>query len=121
MSINFNLKKLKPSVHTEPNNHYGFWRLLNLIVSGSLIVGMMLSVFFIYRNVDKALTDTATIVNIKSQITFDVLDTKTYQETREAIDGKEKIKPIPADIRFVFDYQTATTTYESTTTTIKKE
>lgn len=121
MSISKRIKKTKLSLRYGQKNHYGFWRILNIIVSGILLAGVIFTVSFIYKNVNTALTNTVTIAKIRTQITFDALDTETYEQTKKTIEDKQSLKSIPSGVRFVFDYQTTTTIYEKNTTTTVNE
>ena len=99
------LKKILPKYHT----YYDFWRLLNIIVAGALLVGATLTVFFIYQNINTALVNTALITDVKTRLTFDTLDIESYEKIKNIIATKQAVKPISNNLRNIFVYgQTGT-------------
>lgn len=100
-------KKIK--ILLKYHTYYGFWRLLNIIVAGALLVGTTLAIYFINQNINIALVNTTLIADIKTRLTFDALDLEAYEKTKQIIAIKQVTKPIPKNLRNIFIYgQTGT-------------
>ncbi|PIT87727.1 MAG: hypothetical protein COU31_01290 [Candidatus Magasanikbacteria bacterium CG10_big_fil_rev_8_21_14_0_10_40_10] len=121
MSINDNLKKIKISLRYSGLGYFAFWRILNLIIIGLLLAGGFLSIYFIYQNINTALVNSATILNLKSNLTYDALNIIDFEKARQAIDNKKKQTPVQKNLRNLFVYgtivQTATSTNQISTST----
>lgn len=96
------LKKIKIPLRYRAT--YSFWRLLNIIVAGTLLTSTALAVYFIHQNINIALVNTALITNIKTYLTFDILDIESYEKIKKNIETKQIAKPIPNDLRNIFTY-----------------
>ncbi len=101
---------------TKDNSQFLFWRLLNIIVSGLLLVGMMLATTFIYKNIDIALTNATIISNIKSGVTFDTLDISGFERAKKTINNKKQLTTFTLITRNIFTYEEKTNSPSSTQT-----
>ncbi|MFH1291676.1 MAG: hypothetical protein ABIH87_00550 [bacterium] len=113
------LKKIK--IGLRYGGGFAFWRIINSIITGTLISGMVFSVFFTYQNLNTALANTTVVKIIKPNITFDALNINGHEKAEKIIEEKKSLEPIPKNLRniFTFSYNPSTTTptYEQTTTT----
>lgn len=99
------------------NSQFAFWRLINIIVSGILLIGMLLAILFVYKNINTALINAALISNIKSNLTFDTLDLKGFDKAKKMIESKKQTRPFQTNVRNIFIYSEKTTNVSSNQTT----
>jgi len=119
MSAN-NLKNFKISLRYK--TQFAFWRMLNLLIVGILLIGSGFAIYFVCNNINNALENTTLIINLKTNATFDSLDLKNYDTVNKKIKQKENLPALTTSTRNIFEYgpivttTTASTTSSSTTT-----
>jgi len=96
------LKKIK--ILLRYHTYYDFWRLLNIIVAGALLIGTSLAVYFIHQNINIALVNTALVTDIKTRLTFDTMNIESYEKIKKIINNKQTAKTIPNNLRNIFMY-----------------
>ncbi len=104
------------NILNKSDSQFATWRMLNIVISGILLAVLIFFIFFIYRNINTALINTATALEIKSKTTFDTLDLKKYDAARLIIENKKNLPTINQSMRNMFNYETPTTTTNSSAT-----
>lgn len=95
---------------------YGFWRLLNIIILGVLVFVAMFTYYFIYQNIYSTIANANAITSLRSNLNIYDLDLPAYERAQIAIAQKNHLEIIPNNIRNIFYYSTATSTYVNTNT-----
>lgn len=93
---------------------YAFWRLLNIVIFGLLISGVMFTYYFIYQNIYSTIANANAITSLRSNLNIYDLDLQAYEKAQTAIIQKKHLEEIPLNIRNIFYYNTGTSTYANT-------
>lgn len=100
-------------------NYYTTWSVANLIVIGTLLAAVILTFFFVYKNIYSLYNNAAAIVVLNSELTVDVLDFTAYNKILETIKIKDVKTEIPRNLRDIFSYASgaaaSSSLYASTT------
>ncbi len=107
-------KARKLSITIAYKGRYGFWRLLNIVLLGLLISGVMFTYYFIYQNIYSTITNANAIVSLRSNLNIYDLDLPAYEKASAAIKQKMRPEEIVPSIRNIFNYNTNTSTYADT-------
>lgn len=112
--MNYMLINNKLKIPVAYGGKYGFWRLLNIVIFGLLVFGVMFTYYFIYQNIYSAIANANAITSLRSNIHIYNLDLQAYEKAEAAIKQKRRLEEIPSNIRNIFYYNTNTSTYANT-------
>lgn len=105
-------------------NNYRLWRIFNMVIVGILIGAVIIIIYFVHYSINQALINTATVINLKNEMTFDKLDLIKYKETNRLLENKQNKQLVNQEIRNIFLFTTNEYTeikpqikYEKTTST----
>lgn len=98
------LSLLTQKIKFQKPNYYTTWSVANLIVMGTLLAAVILTFFFVYKNIYSLYNNAATIVILNSELTVDVLDFTAYNKILATIKAKDVKTEIPRNLRDIFSY-----------------
>lgn len=76
----------------------------------------MFTYYFIYENIYSTIANVNAIVALRSNISIYDLDLQAYEKARAIIKQKKQLEEFPPNVRNIFNYSTATSTYANTST-----
>ena len=109
------LSKLRLKSKNSKDSVFIFWRILNTAITGTLLAGVIIAIFFIYRNINMTLVNTAMVIDLKSKITFNSIDLNGYGQATKSIEQKKAFNIVSSSLKNMFTYEISTTTAKSKT------
>jgi len=95
------------------------WRIITMIITTILIIGIFSTFYFAYNNIYLTLANAHSIFLLESNMGEEGVDAVGYQESKKYIEQKKDKINLNENLRNIFEYSTATTTIDFSTTTLE--
>ena len=99
-----NTKTINPQKIFKEPGKYTAWKILELVIIGLLIGGIMWTINFLYKYAYITLDNTQAIVILNSSAGIDTIDDKSFGAIKAAIKLKNDLPNIDSKIRNIFYY-----------------
>jgi len=83
-------------------NRYTVWKLIYLFAIALILSSTLYFAFFIYQNIFNTLSNSYAIGVLGGGASIDIIDNRSYDTAREAVNAKGETPPPPAKIRNIF-------------------
>lgn len=118
--ISFEKPEILKGIKLQKANYYTNWSVANIVVLGILLASVMITFFYVYKNIYSLYNNAATIIVLNSELTIDVINFNAYNKIQEVLAVKAEPIIIPGKIRNMFVYgPLAVATSTPTTSTPK--
>lgn len=85
-------------------NSYTFWNSLSLVLLGAMAASLLISTFFIQRNIYQTLDDANSIVVLSASPDIEVVDIALFEQIERVRSLKNVVRPVPPNLRYPFQY-----------------
>lgn len=99
-----NIKSINPQKIFKEPGKYTTWKILELVIIGLLIGGIMWTINFLYEYAYITLDNTQAIVILNSSAGIDTIDDKSFNAIKTAIKLKNDLPNIDNKIKNIFYY-----------------
>lgn len=120
MSINIKFDQLLKTGYLKPTNKYTIWRIISLLIIGSLFACVILVFYFVYQYSYLTLTNANAIVTLSSNLGADIVDNKNFTISQDIIRSKNNLPEINDKIRNIFYYVQSPSSTPATSTKTKQ-
>jgi len=117
--IKLQLKTSRGSNKKKKNSPLTKWRIITMLITTLLIIGIFSTFYFAYNNIYLTLANAHSIFILESNIGEEGVDAVGYVEAKKYIEQKKDKINLNKNLRNIFEYDITTTTADISTTTLE--
>ncbi len=108
---------LKKSSRLFPTGTYIGWRILSIVLFGGMLASFIISSYFIYQYIYRALEDANTIIVLNSSLGVDTVNKPLFLQAQKFMEKKATPVKLPTPLRNIFVYVSSTQSVAGVSTT----